>query len=417
MNQLNQYTDSNVREILERELFSYQMLFASVGRGRLEDIQTQTQGYLEGRLAALGLATDVDPKVYDGYVGQYEVPAELAESELPFPFIAVTREDDKLYVDLSMWGGPMFELFPRSETSFFHTDFDGDEVDFEVTFITDETGQVTQAVLEQEGQTFTFKRINAQAPPTEVTDESEQDTVDNDNEPEYVSPEEVGWSSEKLEEAGRFAEQIGSAAVMAVYDGKVFFSWGEVTRNFLVHSIRKPFPSALYGIHVERGEIDLDATMEDLNIDDIPPSLTAEEKQAKVSDLLKSRSGVYHEAAAEAQSMIDSRPERGSHPPGAFYYYNNWDFAESTTSYSVVDSASGQGYGYLWKVAPEGSELAQSVGHPFYYHTGIGVHVLAIVPDLKLVLVHRVNTDVAWSIPDEAIGQLFLMIMNARLSK
>jgi CubicO group peptidase (beta-lactamase class C family) len=43
-------------------------------------------------------------------------------------------------------------------------------------------------------------------------------------------------------------------------------------------------------------------------------------------DLLLSRSGVYHEAAGEIQPMIDARPERGSHVPGTFFYYNNWDF-------------------------------------------------------------------------------------------
>ena len=50
---------------------------------------------------------------------------------------------------------------------------------------------------------------------------------------------------------------------------------------------------------------------------DIAPSLTYEEKQATVRDLLKSRSGVYHEAAAETQEAKDLRPQRGSHPaPG-----------------------------------------------------------------------------------------------------
>ena len=44
------------------------------------------------------------------------------------------------------------------------------------------------------------------------------------NELEYVVPEEIGWSSVKLEEAKSYAEQIGSAAVMALYEGKVFFS-------------------------------------------------------------------------------------------------------------------------------------------------------------------------------------------------
>jgi len=319
-----------------------------------------------------------------------------------------------------------------------------------------------------------------------------------ENELEYVTPEDVGWSSEKLEEAGKFAEQIGSAAVMALYDGKVFFSWGEVSRNFQVHSIRKPFLSALYGIHVARGEINLDATMEELNIDDIPPSLTPEEKKATVRDLLKSRSGVYHEAAGEVQAMRDARPERGSHPPDTFFYYNNWDFnvlgtifeqetgtkifeefkraiadplgmedfseenfeyyyeqdrsmhpvyafrmstrdmarfgllyqrngvwngqqiipsdwiAESTTSYSVTDGEPGVGYGYMWNVVPEGSELAGQFGHPFYFHTGIGVHALVIVPDLKLVLVHRINTDEEWVDPGEGLGQLIGMILDAQ---
>ena len=107
----------------------------------------------------------------------------------------------------------------------------------------------------------------------------------------------------ELEQAGQLAAQSGYAAVMAAYDGKVFFTFGEVSRNYLCHSIRKPFLSALYGIHLGRGALDLDATMEELNIDDSPPSLTQEEKQATVRDLLKARSGVYHEAAAEAQSM------------------------------------------------------------------------------------------------------------------
>lgn len=147
-----------------------------------------------------------------------------------------------------------------------------------------------------------------------------------DNSLEYVTPEDVGYSSEALEEAEDLAEQGNYAAVMALHDGKVFFSYGDISRNYMCHSIRKPFLSALYGIHVGNGHIDLDATMENLEIDDIPPSLTQDEKQATVRDLLKSRSGVYHPAAAEAPSMEAERPERGSHPPGTIYCYNNWDF-------------------------------------------------------------------------------------------
>jgi len=75
-------------------------------------------------------------------------------------------------------------------------------------------------------------------------------------------PEDVGWSSEKLEEAKAFAEKINSAAVMSLYDGKIFISWGNVDKNYKCHSIRKPFLSALYGIYRKRGKIDLNATDE-----------------------------------------------------------------------------------------------------------------------------------------------------------
>ena len=156
----------------------------------------------------------------------------------------------------------------------------------------------------------------------------------------YVSSQEAGYSPEKLEEAKQFAREIGCAAVMAVYDGQVFFEWGNISINFRCHSIRKPFLSALYGIYLAKGDINLDATLEELQIDDIPPSLTVEEKQAKVEHLLMSRSGVYHEAAYEPQDMIDNRPERGSHPPNTFFFYNNWDF---NTLGTIFEQETGEG--------------------------------------------------------------------------
>jgi CubicO group peptidase (beta-lactamase class C family) len=66
--------------------------------------------------------------------------------------------------------------------------------------------------------------------------------------------------------------------------------------------------------------------MEELEIDDNEPSLTKAEKQATIADLIKSRSGIYHPALGEAPIMKAMRPERHSHAPGTFYYYNNWDF-------------------------------------------------------------------------------------------
>ena len=318
------------------------------------------------------------------------------------------------------------------------------------------------------------------------------------NQLEYVTPEDVGYSSSLLNDAKQFAEQSGYAAVMALYDGKVFFNWGNTKQNYLCHSIRKPFLNALYGIHNQLGNINLDATLEHLGIDDIPPSLTNEEKQATIKDLMKSRSGVYHKAAAETQEMKDLRPARGSYPHGTFFYYNNWDFnalgtifeqktgtkifeefkrkiadpigmedfsvsncyyqyedslsmhpaysfrmsardmarfgvlyqkngnwkgnqiipidwiTESTTTYSILDSTVGVGYGFMWYTIPDGSGFEQLIGAPGFYHTGVGVHIVIILPELKLVLVERYDTDGAWTDPGDAGMELGLMIINSK---
>lgn len=142
---------------------------------------------------------------------------------------------------------------------------------------------------------------------------------------QYKTPEEAGWSSEKLEQAKRLYDSLDAAAFMVVYDGKVVVSWGDVKRRYMCHSVRKSFLSALYGTHVDDGSIDLNKTLAELNIDD-KFSLTESEKQATIRDLLKARSGVYHAAAYETAAMKAKRPERGSHARNTFWYYNNWDF-------------------------------------------------------------------------------------------
>jgi len=142
---------------------------------------------------------------------------------------------------------------------------------------------------------------------------------------QYKTPEEAGWSSGKLNEAKKLYDSLGSAAYMLIYDGKVVVSWGDVTRRFMCHSIRKSFLSAMYGVYVNRKEINLEKTIGELQINDNLP-LTATEKSATIRDLLKSRSGIYIPAAYETPRMKEQRPKRGSHIPNTFWYYNNWDF-------------------------------------------------------------------------------------------
>jgi CubicO group peptidase (beta-lactamase class C family) len=142
---------------------------------------------------------------------------------------------------------------------------------------------------------------------------------------QYATPEEAGYSSRLLQAAKDYYHMIDSAALLVIHDGAVLVSWGNVSKKYMCHSMRKSLLSSLYGIYVNEGFIDMDKTMAELNIDDDPP-LWEEEKEAKVRDLIKARSGIYHEAAYESAAMKAERPPRGSHPPGTFWYYNNWDF-------------------------------------------------------------------------------------------
>lgn len=137
------------------------------------------------------------------------------------------------------------------------------------------------------------------------------------------TPDALGWSAAGLDRAHAYAASIGSSAVLVVQNGIVASEWGDVAGVTGIASIRKSLLSALYGIHAAEGTVDLSSTLEELGIDDLAPSLTWQERQATVADLLTSRSGIYHAAADQDPSVL---PPRGAHPPGTRWFYNNWDF-------------------------------------------------------------------------------------------
>jgi len=85
----------------------------------------------------------VDPKIYDAYVGQYEVAPDFV--------LTVTREGDRLMAQRT--GQDKSEWYPESETRFFLK-----VVDAQVTFVKDEQGRVTHLVL-HEGGDRTAKKI------------------------------------------------------------------------------------------------------------------------------------------------------------------------------------------------------------------------------------------------------------------
>lgn len=141
-----------------------------------------------------------------------------------------------------------------------------------------------------------------------------------------ISPAEAGYSATALDSLQTFLERAGSESLLLLHDGKVFFEWGDIRQKRLVHSMRKPLLHALIGAAGARPCLALDSTLASLGIDDTPVALTPAERQATFRQVLESRSGVYIPAAAESDGMSAGRPPRGSHAPGAFFYYNNWDF-------------------------------------------------------------------------------------------
>jgi len=86
----------------------------------------------------------VDPKVYDLYVGEYELS--------PVFKITVTKEDNRLYAQAT--NQPKLELFPTSETDFFLR-----VVKADIKFVKNEQGQVIGLALFQNGQQAPGKKI------------------------------------------------------------------------------------------------------------------------------------------------------------------------------------------------------------------------------------------------------------------
>ena len=104
-----------------------------------------------------------------------------------------------------------------------------------------------------------------------------------------------GWSPELLHIAFEYAQELDSTSIVVIKDGQLVAEWGKTDKSTDLHSVRKSLLSALYGIAVEKGLIDINSTLEELVIDDQNPPLSSQEKQARVVHLLQSRSGIYHD--------------------------------------------------------------------------------------------------------------------------
>jgi CubicO group peptidase (beta-lactamase class C family) len=86
----------------------------------------------------------LDPKLFDGYVGQYQLAPNF--------ILTITREGDALFAQAT--GQPKVQIFPESEREFFYK-----VVDAQITFETDSTGRATSLTLHQNGATMPAKRV------------------------------------------------------------------------------------------------------------------------------------------------------------------------------------------------------------------------------------------------------------------
>jgi len=94
----------------------------------------------------------VDPKVFDGYVGRYQLTPNFV--------IAITRNGAHMF--LRATAQPQFEIFTESERDFFLK-----AVDAQVTFVTDGQGKATELILHQNGRDQHAKRVGDVPPPRE----------------------------------------------------------------------------------------------------------------------------------------------------------------------------------------------------------------------------------------------------------
>ncbi len=84
--------------------------------------------------------------------------------------------------------------------------------------------------------------------------------------------------------------------------------------------------------------------------------------------------------------------------------------SESTTSYS--DTEVGGGYGYMWWIT--GDQVLENLDEDSYFASGYRGHYIFIIPEMDLVIVHRVNTDTDDNVTSLEFFYLLGLIIDAK---
>jgi CubicO group peptidase (beta-lactamase class C family) len=138
------------------------------------------------------------------------------------------------------------------------------------------------------------------------------------------SPADAGFSTAKLEGLRGWLKTQNTTGLMVVVGGYVLFEYGDVAHVTKTASVRKSILGMLMGNYVADGKIKLHRTVKELGLEDMWPFLPVEEN-ARLEDLLQSKSGIYLDA--------DPWAKRGQNLPGTVMHYNNWDFNAAGTAF------------------------------------------------------------------------------------
>src|ERR1043166_5266184 len=139
-----------------------------------------------------------------------------------------------------------------------------------------------------------------------------------------ADPTRIGWRKPWLDSVQVRLSNMTTSAMVVVEHGKIVYSYGDLTAQSYLASVRKSLLSLLYGIEIARHHIDTSKTLAQLGINDVG-GLLPSERQATIQDLLGARSGVYHEASYPGDFLAEA-PPRGSQKHGTYQLYSNWDF-------------------------------------------------------------------------------------------
>lgn len=147
--QVRIYTDTAIvtgRIVVKTQLsgqaeLNFQSRFTDTFLRRQERWQVVARHY--SRLPVERTVVKLDPKVYDQYVGQYELAPNFV--------LTVTKEGEKLKSQAS--GQPQFELQPVSEVAFFIKDISALFI-----FMRGQSGEVEQMLTVQDGRIIQARR-------------------------------------------------------------------------------------------------------------------------------------------------------------------------------------------------------------------------------------------------------------------